>query len=143
MPQTDSLLTVGEALEDYLNDHAFQLGLRKVWYGADELIPETPAISIASEGKRRTLVETGHMTYNQFRFVFTIYHARFGDTSVTRKECDELAESVEALLHDNIRLDGLVYTSLVESMESGAATRQSVIMRATRLVWVGQSKTRI
>ena len=143
MPLTDNLVSVGEALESYLEDGKDQLGIRKVWYGADDLIPETPAITVAPEGKSRTLIETGHMTYNDFTVTITIYHARLGDPAVTRKECDRMAEEVEAYLHSNIKLGGLVYTSLVQTVEPGVARRANVILKATRLTWVGRSKTRI
>jgi len=143
MPLTDRLVVVGEALESYLEDGKDQLGIRKIWYGADDLIPETPAITIAPEGKSRTVIETGHMTYNNFTVTITIYHARLGDPAVTRRECDQMAEDVEAYLHSNIRLGGLVYTSLVETVEPGVARRANVILKATRLTWVGRSKTRV
>jgi len=143
MPLTDNLVVVGEALESYLESGKDGLGIRTVWYGPDELIPETPAITVAPDGKTRTIIETGHMTYNDFTVTITIYHARLGDPAVTRKECDQMAEAVEDYLHSNIKLGGLVYTSLVKTLEPGTARRANVILKATRLTWVGRSKTRI
>jgi len=143
MAMTDSLVVVCEALEQYLNDGANTLGIRKVWYGADDLIPETPAITVAGDNKRREYIETGLMTINVFRATITIYHARLGDPAVTRKQCDSKAEEVEAYLHSNVRLNGLVYSSLVESLEPGMAKRANVILKATRLNWAAKSKTRV
>lgn len=146
MPFTDSLNVVGQALEDLLKGQVNQglLQVRKVWFGdEDELIPETPAINVSPEIKTRELYGTGHTTKNNFRFYVTIYHSKLGDPAVTRKECITYSEQVESILHSNRQLGGLLVDSMVESLQPGVSSRNNVIMKATRLTWVGLSSSRL
>jgi len=143
MNQTDSYLVVLNALEAYLNTRIVELGIKKVWYGNDNLIPETPAINLVPTLKRRVIAGTGAMTENTINVNITIFHSRLENPQVTRKECDALAEQVEGVLHENKHLDGLVIFSYVSEMEPGVASRNNVMMRATRLGWTASSKTRI
>jgi hypothetical protein len=139
---SDSLVDVTEAIETYINGLKEELGILRVFYGDDTLIPETPAISIIPESKDRTLSDTGHMSTITLKVGIVIYHSKLDSPSVTRKQCDELAELVEAKLHLDKKLGGVIY-GYVKSMEPGVATRRSVMLRATRLQWVGIAKERI
>lgn len=140
---TDSIVTIAETMEQYIQSRNDEFGFRKIWYGDDQLIPETPAINIVPLTKRRTLNATGHTTENALELNIVIFHSRLDKPSVTRKECDVLAERLEAVLHENKRLDGNVIYGYVRELEPGVATRNNVMMRATRLLWTSLTKTRI
>jgi hypothetical protein len=144
MPLSDSLSVVGQALKDYIEAGKGTLGIYDVWYGSEGAgIPHTPAVLVEPGAKIRVRSDTGHMTLNTFSVAVTLFHARLDAPSVVRKECDERAEALEAYLHQNMRLNGLLVDSFVESMEHGVATANRVLMRATQLTWTARSKTRL
>ena len=142
---TDKLSVIGLALEDYLNDEKSQgnLDVRTIWYDIDSGVPETPAVLIEPNGLSRDLVETGHMTMNNFNITLTVLYSRMGSESATKRECLQLAEELEDILHANRYLNKLVYHSMVNSIELGLATRERTTLRAARLTWLGRSKTRL
>lgn len=144
MAHSDKVSEIGPALETFLVGRKQNLGLRDIWYGDDnDLIPQTPAIVIAPGVKERELTNTGYTTLNTFRFTLMLFHSRLTDPTVVRKECDAKAEQLEDTLHSNKRLGNLLLTSHVRSMEYGAAFRNNVALKATRLLWVATSQTRI
>jgi hypothetical protein len=143
---SDSLVTVASAIEAIFVNQKNQglLPIRDVWYGGDNtLIPETPAILIEPDIKTRDIEGSSHMNYIRFRVYLTIFHSKLGDPAMTRKDCDSLAEQVEGILHANRTLGGLVVHGMVESLQPGRATNNNVIMKATRLLWVGMSRSRL
>jgi hypothetical protein len=147
MANSDSLVVVGQAIETLLIQQKNQgvwPNLKDIWYGREEeLIPNTPAINITEEGKNRELYGTGHRTENRFSFYITVFHSKLGDPAITRKECTAFAEEVEAVLHADKTLGGLLFTSMVTALQPGVASRNNVLLKATRLTWVGRSSTRI
>jgi hypothetical protein len=50
-----------------------------------------------------------------------------------RQSDDELAENLEALIHQDGQMGGLVISSLVSSIESGYLMRNKAMFRASRL----------
>jgi len=138
-----SLLTVSEALHDHLKAGKTQLGLEDVWYDITGLVPRTPAILIEPDTKTRELTNTGFQTLNTFSVAVIIIHSRMASNSITNAECLKLAEDVESYIHTDRTLGGILIHSYVISIEQGSVTQQKVLLRATRLVWNGISKTRM
>jgi len=143
MSLNDSLSDISSALYDYLLDGKIQLGLEDVWYDISGLVPRTPSILVEPQSKTRELTQTGFQTTNTFDISVIIIHARMASESVTNAESLKLAEDVESYLHENRRLDDKLIHSYVVSLEQGSITQQSVLLRATRLMWRGISKTRM
>jgi len=143
MASTDSLLEVMNQIEAYVIAGQSTLGLKKVWVGDDDALPEMPSVTIAPGAKTREIQETGHTVINRFPVYLTILHARLDSTQTTLKESIALSEALEDYLHEDKRLNGLIVYSYVRSVEPGVTTRQRALVRATRLLWEGMSKTRI
>jgi len=143
MSLNDSLSDISSALYDYLLDGKIQLGLEDVWYDISGLVPRTPSILVEPQSKTRELTQTGFQTTNTFDISVIIIHARMASESVTNAESLKLAEDVESYLHENRSLDDKLIHSYVVSLEQGSITQQSVLLRATRLMWRGISKTRM
>jgi len=114
-----------------------------VYYGDEEKIPRTPAITVAGIAKTRELAGTGHQTLNSFEVVMTIFHAKYGSVQVNRQECDKFAEEVEEFLHSDRRLGGELIHSFVSRVEPGYVARGEQILAGTRITWQGLSKTRL
>lgn len=138
---TDKLSAIVEAHKSRLEGSTF--GFRGVWIGDETLIPGTPAVSIVGGPKSRNIAETGFTTINTFDVTFVIYHAELGSQNLNRLECIRLAENIEAFIHEDKQLGGLVYTSHCTSVEPGFSERGQQIMVSTRIDWQGRSKTRI
>lgn len=143
MAHSDKVSVIGPMVEAYIKSRGNELGLRDVWYGDDDHIPETPAVLVTPGPKNREISATSHVTMTTFNFSLTLFHSRFTDPRITRQECDEKAEQLEEILHENRYLDGNLLHSYVSSMEFGVASRGNVLMKATRLSWVANSRTRI
>jgi len=144
---TDKLSVVGLALDQLINtantDPQNSFNVREVWYSIDSGVPETPAVLIEPQNSPRELQETGFTTINRFTVHFTVLHSRLSSETETSKECLDLAEQLEDVLHSDRRLGGIIVHSYVTSIELGVATRQRTTLRAARLVWQGWSKTRL
>lgn len=143
MSLNDSLSDISSALYDYLLEGKIQLGLEDVWYDISGLVPRTPSILVEPQSKTRELTQTGFQTTNTFDISLIIIHARMASESVTNAESLKLAEDVESYLHENRSLGDKLIHSYVVSLEQGSITQQSVLLRATRLMWRGMSKTRM
>lgn len=126
-----------------LRDNAVPLGVKRVYRGETNLIPEYPAISVRSGPKRR-----GYATTQQYgvdlRTIITIMHGVIGETEQSELDVDLLTEAVENLLHDDRTLgahpDNLVYTSWVEAVEPGVRLVGTNQIRATRMTHRAESR---
>jgi hypothetical protein len=140
---TGSLKVIATYYYDLLNANATTLGLKAVYYGDQDHIPVSPVVCVEPEGKNRTLVRIGRGTDVEFSLYLLVYGASIRDPQTNRSDIDDLAERIEALIHQNERLDGLVVTSLVTRVESGYATKSNAIMRASRLTIEARSQERL
>lgn len=143
MPHTQSLETVTQAFVDLLNLNKVTLGLTDVWYGDQEMIPRTPAAAVESGQKTRELSGAPDVTTNRFTVFILVYMAKIQDVQTTRKAADQLAESIEALVHQDNTLGGLVIFGMCTSVEPGYAIRGGTLMRAARITWEGFTKLRM
>lgn len=145
MPNTGNPTEVTQAVFDRLNLNKAQLGLVAVYYGDQEKVPEVPAATVEAGTTSSTLAGAGlnGVVNNVFRNFILIYNSRIGDTQLTKKEAELLAESVRDLLHTDVTFGGLVIHSFVTSIEPGYANRGGVLYRSARITWEGQSKTLI
>jgi hypothetical protein len=141
---TDSLETITQTIVSLLEDHT-ELGFEDVFYGDQDLIPRTPAAAVESAGLARELqgIATGGMTRNELSVYIFVYHCPIQSAQKTRKECDQFAEQVQRLLHNDVTLGGLVIHGFCNNSEPGVAVRGGAAMRAHRITWMGISKTRL
>jgi hypothetical protein len=140
---TDSIVVVVDYMIDKFKSNAGALGLKEVFYGDQELIPATPAITVEGQRKTRELETTSHRTMNNIGVTMMLYHSGMQDTQVTQRDVEVLAEQVEALLHQDVVLGGLVIHGHVVEIEPGYADRSRVLLRAARIVWRGRTLTRL
>jgi hypothetical protein len=143
MTQTDKLTEVGKRLKRLLDDNRTELGLTAIYYGDQNLIPKVPALCLEPVQKERELTATQMQSTNTFTIAFMVYHSILGSIQDARLKADEFAETIEAFLHSNKSLDGMLIHSHCTSVESGYAQRGNTIMVTSRLTWQGLSKTQI
>ena len=145
MPHTDQLVTIVDYVKAKMETNAVALGLVDVYYGDQNLIPQTPAVAVEGLAKVRNLREgtTSHRTFNTFRVLLMVYLSRLDNNETTQRDVELKAEAIEALLHDDVTMGGNVIHGFVTDIEPGRAMRSNVLLRAARMVWQGQTLTRL
>jgi hypothetical protein len=140
-----NLSTITRAIYDLVEADKFNHGLEDVFYGDQALIPRTPAVAIEPGQKTASLNGPGirGRVRNDFIVYLLVYVAKITDEQENRLGSEELAESIEALLHDNTKLDGLISHGYVTSIESGYVQRGNSLMRSARITWTGFNETMI
>lgn len=141
MTYTDSIVDVSRGIQDYLLLNKGDL--KDIWYGDQDLIPRLPAACVEPGPKIRTLNGSLQMSENELAVFIMVYHGQVADTQVTKQVCDEQAERIEALLHTDKTLGGLVVFGFCRELEPGYAERGRTLMYSTRITWQGLSKTMI
>jgi hypothetical protein len=132
-----------QALVDRLEAGKIELGLKKVWYADQQLIPEMPAAAVEVPEMTREMSGTGQATTNTYETSIFVYHSQLQDVNLTRKECAELGEAVMDYLHQDLSLNGLLVHSFVNRLEPGYAQRTQGLIQAVRLNWTGLTRTRL
>lgn len=140
---SDSLVEVTKFLYDWLEDGKTTLQLEDVWYDIEGLVPRTPCVIVEPLSKQRVVTNTGHMVENTFEVNVILLHSRMASKSATNEEAMSFAEDIEGYLHSDKTFSGKLIHSYVTSFEQGSVNQQKVLLRATRLLWRGMSKTRI
>lgn len=143
MSNTDSLVEVTQGIVDLLTTNQSSLGIKKVFYGDQQLLPETPVVCVESGSIGRDMSGAPFRTQNSFMVFILVYHSNVQDTQKTRKQADVFAERIVALLHQNLNIGGLVIHGYATSLESAYAHRGGEMLRASRITWEGVTKTRI
>jgi hypothetical protein len=130
---------ITQRIVDVLTESADELTLKGVFYGFQQLIPEFPAISVESGRKFRGGSST-HRFEIRFSVLMMLEHGKIQSTEINKKESEELSELVEAKLHEDLTLGGLVIFGYVSGIDPGVRLRESEMIRATRLTWDGLSR---
>lgn len=130
---TDSISTIGQYLFSMLDSNRVDLGLKGVWYGDQEKIPETPAACVEMGLKRRELNGTPRRTLVVIDAYIILYHERISDEQENQRQSELKAEQVENLIHQDPQLGGLVVHSLITSSEPGYVQRGGAKVKASRL----------
>lgn len=134
MSLTDSVVTVAEAVIDILEAKKSALGIQDIYYGDQKRIPRSPAICIETGEKSRELNGAPRRTLVTIPINLLVYHnALEAGAAGQRKTNDTLAESVEATLHDNADLGGIVIHCFCTSLEPGYVSKSGTLWQATNI----------
>lgn len=137
---TGSLRVVCDYMYDLIDKNASALGIEALYYGDQDKLPATPAVCIEPDEKPRELKGAQRMTLVRFRVYVLIYYGVIGTPQDNRRNADELAESIETLIHSKPRFDGLLIHGMCTSIESGYVTRDRSLLRASRILFEGESQ---
>jgi hypothetical protein len=134
MPLTDSLVVVTQVLFDKFTSLRDTLELTDVFYGDQTRIPRSPCLCVESGTKTRELQGAMRRTTNVFQVYLILYHSEVRDSQTNRKEVDVLAEQVEALVHADPTLGGIVTHSYCTSLTPGYVPKASgTLFKAARI----------
>lgn len=142
MACTDSLYVVTDKLFTLLDGFkaSFAIPVQAVYYGDQTQIPVTPAITVAASQKARELAGAPRRVENTFEVFVNIYFSNVKSITLNHRDADQLAELVEAKIHEDITLGGLVINSMVVLNEAGFLNRDNSQFRGSRLIVRAMSK---
>lgn len=142
---TDSFYVFAKKLQSIAENAKDDLGIADIWYGDQQQIPRTPTLCIVPDGKTRQIEGAPRRSRNNLKCYLVLYHSKVQDVQKNSEEVDQLAEALEAEVHKDPTLGGLVIHSLVSSIDAGEITRlvntTKTLFRASRLTVEGNSKT--
>lgn len=151
---------VTQALFDILVAAAPDLGIAQnddgvydIYYGDQQNIPRSPAITIEPAPMRRAL-KTSSAPYpgmtNTFNAIIMCYLYNLGgDTEVLDKDKDLLLDQIQDVLHADFMLSGspgtptpgLIIFGFCESIDPGYTQRGGQLMRCGRISWTGMNRS--
>jgi hypothetical protein len=144
----DSYAELAKDVHSRLEAGAVALGLAAVYYGDQDRIPVTPAVTVEPNGKDRRLNGLPRRTEVTLSCFIFVYHYRLDSPETIRSDNDELTEAVEAFLHQDAPLrdslgQGTVIDSMVTSIESGVMAKRNTLFRASRLTFEARSQMQL
>jgi hypothetical protein len=142
MALTDKLTEVTTEMLRILETERGALGIRQVYDGDMNIIPETPSVAVIPGTKSRELYAAPVTTRVDLQVALMVYHNRLQEVQKQQRETVELSEAIEELFHRHVNqtLSGLVIFGMFTSVEPGYADRQGTILRTTRMTWEAQSR---
>jgi hypothetical protein len=143
LAQTDDVYVYSNYVYTLLNAQKVALQIVDVWFGDDASakLPHTPAITVEPGSKTREYNGAPRRSMNIMDLYIMVYHDKIADVQENARNALIRAEAVEAVVHADAQLGGLVIDSLVISNEPGIAERGGSLMSASRLTLRARSQT--
>jgi hypothetical protein len=145
MPHTDLSTELALAIRDRIRAVQADLGIADVFYGQHTMIPRSPAVEVKPGAKVRELAGVaapGGRTLNRLGVVIEVLSAKVGPEETERLDLDRLAQSIEAELHKDTTMGGLISHGFVRDWTPGEfADSRGGMWRTVRMTFIGTSKT--
>lgn len=145
MAHTDKDEDVAEAIRALLEANKDDLELNDVLYGNHIMIPRASAAIVMPLGRRRQLAGVagpGGRTLNQLIVGVDVHWSKVGDEETERKNADNRGSNVEAMLHSDTTLGGIVIHGFVTQVDRGESQfANNSMFRSVRMVYEAQTKT--
>lgn len=149
MAHTDKSTVLAIAIRDKIIANKYACGLDPsdfVAYGDHNNVPGGKAITVASGTKTRELAGVagpGGRTLNTMEVVISVFYMVVEAEETARLTVDQMAESVETLLHSDTSMGGLIIHGYVREWTPGIIYRETSMFRVVQLHFVGQTKTNV
>lgn len=137
---TTSSVEVTSRIHAILTEEAEALGLKAVFYGRQELMPDFPSACVESLPKDRAWNGTGHRMEVTLRTGILVYVTKIQSSTITKKESETLAEAIETLLHEDFTLGDLILHGMVTRIDYGISRIEDVMVRSVRIQWEASSR---
>jgi hypothetical protein len=136
-------------LEDPANMAA--LGLRRVYYGDQQYIPEVPAVCVEPAVITRRMIGVPLRTENEIGISVLIYCANVEGVEDAQNDADIVAEGVIDLInqdglpahHGGTNFGGKVIYGFVQTSEYGYIVKDNKLMRANRITVFAMNRTNL
>jgi len=123
-----------------LTERTEELGLAKVYYGQQRLMPDFPSVCVESLPKVRAWTGAGHRFEVKLRVGLLVYCTKIQSSIITKKQSEEIAEAIEDVLHEDFTLDNLVLHGMVTRIDYGVSRVEDVMIRSVRMQWEAMSR---
>lgn len=140
---TDRIDTFTAAIVDLLEANKSALGLTDVWLGDQVRVPRTPCVAVEPGPKGREYNGAPRRFVVTLESYIMLYIEKVQDTQLNTQEATTLAEEVEAVLHADAQMGGLVVSSYVAQSDPGYAERSNTQFRAVRLTFRATSQKQL
>lgn len=143
MAHTDSTSVLAKAIKDKISTVSGSLGIAEVLYGNHTMVPKSPTVVVMTGTKRRTLAGVsfpGGRTENELSVFIDVHSAAVGDEENERIALEELANNVEAELHKDVTMGGIIIHGFVAEQDHGNSTLSGEF-RTVRLTYIGKTRT--
>lgn len=140
MPLTDQVDVFTNAVWSLLEANKSVLGLHDVWMGDQDRLPRTPCVSVEPGMKQRELNGIPRRYQVQLEAYVMVYMDRIQDTQNNERQVLVISEAVEAVLHSDSTVGGIVIDSAVVETNPGYVNRGGTLMSATRLTFRAMSQ---
>lgn len=144
-PNTALTTVMAQKIVDTLRLQVLTLGAAEVLYGDHNMIAKSPAIVVVPGVKTRELAGVsapGGRTDNYMTVFIDVHTEDVGSgEQVARMQLDQLAERVEAAIHADTTLGGLIIHGFVNRWDPGTTRIANSMWRTVRMTYVGRSKT--
>jgi len=144
-PHTDQDEVVAQAIFDLIEANKISLLLDDVLWGNQTMIPRASAAIVQALGKTRQLAGVsapGGRTLNRLMVSVELHWSKVGPEEIERKAVDARATAVEALVHSDVTLGGIIIHGFFEQVDRGETTFvNNSMFRTVRMAFAGQSKT--
>ena len=133
--------------QEILNVNKELFGIKSVWFGDQQILPDTPCVCVEPGVKRRGLEGVPDMTRMEIDTVFYVYHSMVGENQQQAKDDSiRFAEDIEEYLHVNhlklFAVDGTQLTihGYCTDFDPGYAYRPRTLYNAVRMTWTNTTK---
>jgi len=143
---TDKVTVVAVAIKNLILANKSTLGLADVFFGQHNMIPRSPTAVVMSGTKRRELAGVsapGGRTMNYLPVFIDVHSSRVGTESEEEKQLvlENIADSIEFLLHQDPTLGGIIIHGFVQSSDPGITFIGNSQFNTVRLAFEGKTKT--
>lgn len=128
------------AVFDAISAQKTVLGLEDVWMGDQERVPRTPCVAVEPGGKVREYSGVPRRFLITFEIYVLVYVERIQDTQKNTRQSLKLSEEVEAVLHADETMGGIVISSHVSESNAGYVVRSGTLLSAIRLTFRATSQ---
>jgi hypothetical protein len=140
-PLTRSEEVVATAIMSAIQVGASALQVQDVFYGDQTQLPRTPAVCVAPGTKKRDWSGATLRTENRFETYVYVYYGKIQDVQENTHAAQTLADAIEDLIMQDIRLGGIVIWTLCTQNEPGMINKMGSLMVGNRLTFESMSKT--
>jgi hypothetical protein len=138
---THSISVMTQALVNVLEEHQQEIGLKRVYYGDQSMVPDFPSVGVETAPLDRLWDKSStHKFEINLRCDLYLYVGRVQSSELTKQEVDALTQRVEDAVHIDFTVGGLVIFGYIERIEPGVSMKSDVMVQTTRLSWVGLSR---
>jgi len=137
---TTSSVEVTTRIHDMLTERMEELGLVKVYYGQQRMMPDFPSACVESLPKERAWNGAGHRFEVKLRVGILVYCTKIQSSTITKKESEIIAEAIEDVLHEDFTLDNLVLHGMVTRIDYGVSRVEDIMIRSVRIQWEAMSR---